>query len=505
MTIVYGEARAGEPVFLSTTRDDALSSRRLDQSSADVVGIAANGEMALILDRHYEGSWQRIGTLAQASLAGGAPRALLENIFEADIAPDGESFAVVRDDSGGQRLEHPIGTVRYRTRGWISSPRIARDGRRLAFVDHPIPGDDQGCVALLAGEGEPERISPLLNFMHGVAWSADGSEVLASHGSTADGGFVTAFAPGRPPRTLLRTLATVRLHDIAASGTLLLSADSVPIAIEGRLAEGPVRLGVGALTGATVDGISEDGTVIVGTDGGLLEQGEYRAHYRRGGSGPQIGLGPGTAVGVTPDGRWAFLATQARDQDKLRAVPTGPGETRRFDLQGVALQASTTHPLTCSADGRRIAFVGRRAGEASRGYVFDLDGGGPPRAVTPGGIRWIRISPDGRQAVAVSDGPPLLYSTESGASRPVPGAVAGEVAVAWSGTSDAIYVWNRRIPVRVERLDLATGRRELAFEWQPEGTIYGLYGLLTVTTDARHYLIRFRGGSSSLAVARGVR
>ncbi len=505
VTIVFGEARAGEPVFLSSTRDDALSSRRLDQASADVVGIARNGEMALILDRHYEGSWLRVGTLAQASLAGGAPRALLEEIFEAEIAPDGESFAVVRADTGGQRLEYPIGRVRFRTRGWISSPRIASDGRRLAFVDHPIPGDDMGLVAVLDGDGEPERLSGTLNFMHGVAWSADGSEVLASHGSTADGGFVTAFAPGRPPRTLLRTLATVRLHDVAANGTLLLSADSVPIAIEGRLAEGPVRLGVGALTGATVDGLSEDGTVVVGTDGGLLEQGEYRAHYRRGGSGPQIGLGPGTAVGITPDGRWALLATQTRDRSTLRAVPTGPGEARQFDLAGVELQASTTHPVTCAADGRRIAFVGRREGEESRGYVLDLDGGSPPRAVTPGGIRWIRISPDGRQAIAVSDGPPLLYSTESGASRPVPGAAAGEVAVAWSGANDAIYVWNRRIPARVERLELATGRRDLAFEWQPEGTIYGLYGLLTVTTDARYYLIRFRGGSSSLAVAKGVR
>jgi hypothetical protein len=300
-------------------------------------------------------------------------------------------------------------------------------------------------------------------------------------------------------------MATARLHDVAANGTLLLTADSVPIAIEGRLAEGPVRLGVGALTGATVDGLSEDGTVVVGTDGGLFERGEYRAHYRRGASGPQIGLGSGTAVGITPDGRWAFLATQTRDRSRLRAVPTGPGEARQFDLAGVELQASTTHPVTCAADGRRIAFVGRREGEESRGYVFDLEAGSAPHAVTPGAVRWIRISPDGRRAVAASDGPPILYSTEGGESRPVPGATIGEIAVAWSSANDAIFVWNRRIPARIERLDLASGRRDLAFEWRPEGTIHGLYGLLTVTTDARFFLMRFRGGTSSLAVAKGVR
>ncbi|MCE7957596.1 MAG: hypothetical protein DYH06_06605, partial [Acidobacteria bacterium ACB2] len=70
---------------------------------------------------------------------------------------------------------------------------------------------------------------------------------------------------------------------------------------------------------------------------------------------------------------------------------------------------------------------------------------------------------------------------------------------------DAVYVWDRRIPARVERLDLSTGRREPAFEWRPSGSAHGLYGFLTVTTDARYFLMRFRGGSSSLAVAKGVR
>ncbi|KAA0252976.1 MAG: serine/threonine protein kinase [Acidobacteria bacterium] len=506
VTIVYGEARAGEPVFLSTTRDDAIASRRLDLPSADVVGIAKNGEMALILDRRHEGSWLRTGTLAQASLAGGAPRALLEGIFEADIAPDGQSFAVVRADKGGQRLEYPIGTVRFRTRGWISSPRISRDGRRVAFVEHPIPGDDMGHVTVLDGTGEPARLSETLNFMHSVAWSADGTEVLTTYGSTDEGSYVSAISPSRPPRTVLRTMANARLHDVAESGTILLTADSLPIVVEGRLAEGPARLGVGALTGATVDGLSEDGTVVVGTDGGLLEQGEYRAHYRRGASGPQIGLGSGTAVGITPDGRWAFLATHTRDRTKLRAVPTGPGEARTFDLSGVVLEASTTHRVTCAADGRHVAFLGRREGEEARGYVFDLEAGAPPRPVTPAGMSWLLISPHGRLVVGATGGAaPTLFATADGASRAVPGAVAGEVVVAWSSASDAVYVWDRRIPARVERLDLSTGRREPAFEWRPSGSAHGLYGFLTVTTDARYFLMRFRGGSSSLAVAKGVR
>ena len=74
--------------------------------------------------------------------------------------------------------------------------------------------------------------------------------------------------------------------------------------------------------------------------------------------------------------------------------------------------------------------------------------------------------------------------------------------LAWASRSDALFVWNRELPARVERLDLKTGRRQLAFEWRPNSSAEGLYGLLTVTTGARYFLMRRRGGLSTLAVAR---
>jgi eukaryotic-like serine/threonine-protein kinase len=459
--------------------------------------------MALILDRHYTGSWMRIGTLAQAALAGGAPRALLEGIYDADIAPDGASFAVVRSDGNEQRLEYPVGTVLHRTNGWITSPRIARDGKRVAFADHPIPGDDQGTVAVVEAGSAAKKLSEPLNFLHGVAWSADGGEIVASYGTTDQGGVVTAFVSGRPPRELLRTIVTVRLHDIAASGAILLTADSVPVSIQGQLAAGDSRLGFGAQTGATVEGISDDGTTVVGTDGGLLEGGEYHSFFQRAGAG-RVSLGVGGAAGIAPDGRRAFVYTLHRDRNRLRVIPTGPGDERAYDLGGVELEVSSADLVTCAADGRTIAFLGRRAGEEPRGYVFDLEAAKPPRAETAAGVRRIRISPDGRRLAAVGpDRVPAAFEIATGARSAIPGAVAGEVVVAWARGSDAVYLWNRELPARVERLDLATGRREPAFEWRPSGSTEGLYGLLTATTDARFYLMRFRGGVSTLAVAQG--
>ena len=70
--------------------------------------LSTTGEMALSIPARR--GWEYDGTLARASLGGGAPREVLENVKEADWAPDGRTQAIVRDVVGGrQRLEFPVG------------------------------------------------------------------------------------------------------------------------------------------------------------------------------------------------------------------------------------------------------------------------------------------------------------------------------------------------------------------------------------------------------------
>src|SRR5436190_22448478 len=46
--------------------------------------------------------------------------------------------------------------VLYETAGWISHPRVAPDGKTVAFIDHPTRGDDAGAVAIVE-PGKPAR------------------------------------------------------------------------------------------------------------------------------------------------------------------------------------------------------------------------------------------------------------------------------------------------------------------------------------------------------------
>ena len=42
---------------------------------------------------------------------------------------------------------------------WISSPRFSRDGRRIAFLHHPSPGDDRGQVGLVDLTGDSRMLT----------------------------------------------------------------------------------------------------------------------------------------------------------------------------------------------------------------------------------------------------------------------------------------------------------------------------------------------------------
>src|SRR3970040_767051 len=104
--------------------------------------------MAIWLNSRPIGTWVNIGTLARAPLVGGAPREIVEQVQWADWAPDGNSSAIVRDAGGLNRLEFPVGKTLYETGGWIGHPRVSPDGKYVAFLEHPIQGDDGGSVAM---------------------------------------------------------------------------------------------------------------------------------------------------------------------------------------------------------------------------------------------------------------------------------------------------------------------------------------------------------------------
>jgi Tol biopolymer transport system component len=156
---------------------------------------------------------------------------------------------------------------------------------------------------------------------------------------------------------------------------------------------------------------------------------------------------------------------------RLVLLPAGPGLPREIRSPGVArYQWATFFP-----DGERIMVLGSDAGGGLRLFVEDL-AGGAARPITPAGVGTTSntLSPDGRSVIAFDFArahAPSIYPIGGGTPVPLRGIEAGEEPLRWSADGRSVYLAQGRKGdppvIRVFRLELATGRKELLQEIRP--------------------------------------
>lgn len=512
-TVVYGSTRGDEPLRLYSTRLDSIESRSLELPTADIVGMSRKGEMAILVGRRHAGTWISVGTLAKSDLAGGAPREILEDVTDADISPDGSRFAVVREMGANQRLEFPIGRKILETSGWISHPRIAPDGRRLAFLEHPAYGNDMGHVALADSEGRVTRLTEAWAGTQGLAWDPAGKEIWFTATLTDDVAArqdlrykLYAVRPGGRPRVVYAPPLDLWLADISSSGAVLLNALANRSEIRGRLAGDTSERDLSTWSDEGAGGISDDGSIFAGIEQSVAGVGlDAFIYYRRAADRAPVRIGSGLAWALSPDGKWV-AATRANDLSQIVLMPTGPGEARILPTRPVEYAGSAQRRGTFSADGRWLLFPGSERGRPPRLWLLDLDKGGPPRAVSPEGSPTGVISHDGRWFVAHEEGKGMLRCpTSAGPCSSVTGAQPNEYPMHWDAGATGVLVWDRTWPARIHRVDLETGRRDLWKEIHPPDLASVLYGNIILARDGEHYIYRFRRISSHLYLGEGLR
>ena len=219
--VIYSAAWDGKPVEAFTTRIGGPESRPLGLPSAGVLAASSTGEVALSLG--CELNWAECrGTLARMPLAGGAVREVLEDVFYADWSPDAKNLAVVRAVDGRFRLEYPIGKVLYEAPGWITYPRVSPKGDRIAFLDHPALGEDDGSVSIVDLSGHKTTLSSGWKNLKGLAWSPKGDEVWFSADRMTRSQFVYAVTLSGKERLVLQAPGWMRLQEISRDGRVLL-------------------------------------------------------------------------------------------------------------------------------------------------------------------------------------------------------------------------------------------------------------------------------------------
>ena len=492
-TIAYGAAWDGRPLEIYSARLDSPESRPLGLPPADVLSISKTGEMAISLGRHFLAGYESTGTLARVSLGGGAPRPILENVQDADWAPDGQTLAVAHHVGNVQRLEYPIGKTIYTASGWVSCVRVSPDGRFVAFIDHPRRGDNDGKLKIVDAEGKVRVEGPAANL--GVAWSPKGDEVWSSTPLAATSLSGKIRQPYDSPGVDI-------LHDVSKDGRMLLSLVSARREIVGVPATGAER-NLTWLNWSFPTDISRDGRTLLFDEQNVTPQGIYLRPLD--GSAAAVKLGDGASFGLSPDGRFALTAPK-QTGTQLALLPTGPGESKLLAQSNVTTQAAAVFP-----DGRRILVAGNEPGRGIRLYVQDLPDG-KPRAFTPEGVSTARtispISPDGKLVAAYGpDGKLALYPTEPGEPRPVPGAAPEDVPLRWTADGRSIYMFRQSAPPgKIELLDVSTGRRTPWKEFRPPDPAGILQvGPAVVSPDGSSYVYSYRRLLDELYVVTGLR
>jgi hypothetical protein len=512
-TVVYGAVVEGHYNRLFSARLGSAEVRPLDLPEGDIAGITASGEMAIKLGRSY---WSRVpGTLARVSLAGGAPRELLEHVSMADWGPDGKSLAVVRHEGGKPRLEFPIGTVLYEGTCW--NPRVSPKGDRVAFRT----AEGGRCEVRVADLSGKTTTLAATECSHGLAWSPSGEEVWFTEWEV-----IRAVTLRGKQRVLTWFPGPVTLNDVFADGRALVTTaqwyNGLVFAGKGDTKERDLAWFEWAILGA----LSSDGKTLLLGDRGTGTGPPFPRHtyLRRTDGSPAVRLGEGSGVSLSPDGKWGISVLLLADSPGTRPtdpartclmLPTGPGEPRPLPVGDLECEYASFFP-----DGKRLLVAGRAPGGPRRLYVQDLNGGSR-RPITPEGFALARfvaldfgnfvseVSPDNKRVLVTdASGALTLVPVDGEEPQPVRGIQAGEASAGWAADSQSLYVYptEAAFPVKVDLVRLPSGRREPYREiTPPELAATGGVTRVRVTPDGKAYAYSYGQSPCVLYLVEGLR
>jgi hypothetical protein len=488
-SVVFSGRFRNDPVRVFITTPWSVDARPVSEPWTTLSALSRTEEMALFIEPAGGSAtvYEQAATLARAPLAGGAPRAVLEDFYVADFDPNGV-LAVARGDRGGFRLEFPPGKTVFETPGTIEAVRVSRDGRWIGLLNHPFRGDGRGTVEVIAADGARRVLSSGWDLLYGLAWSPDGTELWFTGCRTmqADGGRVevelnpslNAVSLTGVERVILAAgMGWVQLQDVAEDGRVLLERQDSRSTMEALVPGMSRPVDLSWLDGTHVRGVSNDGKQVLFVEGFSGAVPDYWSWVRSIDGAPPVRLALGNPMAFSPDGRWVLLLP-AEPFTRFAVVPNGVGPSR--DLAPANFESA---PLGgggwWSADGSRVFFEAHSAGERHRLWVQDLDGG-LPVPVSPEGMRLMSLPSPDDHVVAWSDGPVLL-PLDGGAGRPLTGLNRTDRGVQWT-TGGSLYVLEDRgprdrLPIRIHKYDPATGVKSLWREIIPSsrGRDLGLF------------------------------
>jgi eukaryotic-like serine/threonine-protein kinase len=501
-TILFSATQQRYEPQLMAIRPEYPDAVPLGFDDTHLLSVSSKGELAVLVRARPRVFRLYTGTLARVPMGGGAPRELLEGVHDADWLPDGSDLAILRDVSGKDRLELPAGKVLYETPGYISDLRVSPTGDRVAFMEHPIRFDDRGVVVIVDRDGRRVTASEPFDGLQGVAWQADGRELLFSgqRGEGINSLVVHGLSQAGRRRVVLGTAGRLTIQDVSRTGQWLVTRDDWRIEMMVRPPGETSERDVSWLDSGMRPMLSGDGRTLFFLDQSDISGPDYTVCMRPTDGSPVVRLGTGSSHDLSADGK-SVLAVLHQSPPGLRVFPTAAGEIRTIALPELAAVTNARW----LGDDTRVTLCGNQPGQASRCWVRAL-ANGPSRPVTPEGFTDAWPSPDGTRFVAVGTAGYRLFPIAGGEGRPLPGFGPGDAFERWSPDGRTIWVWRRPgLGTVVDSYDLETGQRTRIAQIMPRSYIGVLGVRLSLSDDPNVYVYQTWQVLSHLFVVDGVR
>jgi eukaryotic-like serine/threonine-protein kinase len=497
-TVVFSAQWASEPTNIFSMRPGNREYRALDLPEGRILSISSTGEMAILLGATTNGT---AGTLARVPLSGGAPREILENVNDADWSPDGANLAVSRKVGGRNRIEFPIGAIRYESDGLAPELlRVSPRGDKIAFFE---PDNHLGdyAVTVLDMNGKKQALSRGWQELLGLAWSAKGDEIWFGGAKAGGEPALRAVSLSGKERMLADPPATMILDDVTRDQKVLLTVVDTRMGISGLSPGAKQERDLSWFDVSRIFDISADGATI------LFEELSYGAprnpaiYLRKTDGSPAVRLGDGNRPALSRDGKWVACIVNNGPGTELTLLPTGAGEARNISIPGMHYERVEWFP-----DGQKILFTGNEPGRRPRTYVQDIHGG-RPTPVTAEGVAAARVSPDGKYLTEVAGGKLSVVPIAGGDPKAAVDIAPGESVLRWS--SDGRFLFLRQIvgltAVKINRLDLASHHEELWKELKPADPVGVQIRDVVVTPDGDAYAYSFQRDICTLYLASGLK
>jgi hypothetical protein len=307
---------------------------------------------------------------------------------------------------------------------------------------------------------------------------------------------------GKERVILANVAAVLRIEDVFRDGRTLLASQIAKMGYSCLPPGATQPRELAWLDGSAPEALSADGRTVL--FGEMLRGGGTTGaiYLRRTDGSNAIRLGDGYPEDLSPDGKWV-LATDNASRDHWVILPTGPGSARALPPGPIVARREANF----LPDGDQIAFSGREKERGARIYLQEIKSGSI-RAMSPEGVETNGLATiDGRHVLGYSAGRHFLYAVDGSAPVPVPHLSSGDLPLQWSVNGRMLYVQRTAAwPPAVDRVDLATGRRETWKTIQsadPVG-VDSIFRIL-ITPDGKVYCHDYQRFLSELFVVEGLK